>query len=87
MIFIWFCAAYADSDCMMAFCFIRHRNIAVTVIAVFMGVEMFLYQKIQSQSVYGIFKQIDLIRLLKVNDIISTYAKIAARNIWFPNQI
>lgn len=58
----------------MAFVFIRHRNIAVTVIAVFMGVEMFLYQKIQPQSVYGIFKQINLIRLLKVNDIISTYA-------------
>lgn len=58
----------------MAFVFIRHRNIAVTVIAVFMGVEMLLYQKIQSQSVYGIFKQINLIRLLKVNDIISTYA-------------
>ena len=47
---------------------------SVTVIAVFMGVEMFLYQKIQPQSVYGIFKQINLIRLLKVNDIISTYA-------------
>ena len=54
----------------MAFVFIRHRNIAVTVIAVFMGVEMFLYQKIHPQSVYGIFKQINLIRLLKVNDII-----------------
>lgn len=58
----------------MVFVFIRHRNIAVTVIAVFMGVEMFLYQKIHPQSVYGIFKQINLIRLLKVNDIISTYA-------------
>ena len=29
----------------MAFVFIRHRNIAVTVIAVFMGAEMFFVSK------------------------------------------
>ena len=43
--YIVFVQAYADGYCMDGICFYKARNIAVTVIAVFMGVEIFLYKK------------------------------------------
>lgn len=36
----------------MAFVFIRHRNIAVTVIAVFMGVEMFCIKNTVTERIW-----------------------------------
>lgn len=56
------------------FTYVRRRNIAAGIIAIFMGTELLLYKKIQIQSVYGILKQINFTRFLKVNDVISTYA-------------
>lgn len=72
--YIVLCSAYADSDCMDGICFYKAPQYSGYGNFCIYGCGNVLVSKIHPQSVYGIFKQINLIRLLKVNDIISTYA-------------
>ncbi len=72
-IFSWI-AIYAISMLIwMLFCICRKRNHALVLAGVFFGVEMLCYQKISMQSVYALFKQINVVRLLNINQILSTY--------------
>lgn len=58
----------------MVFVINRKRNHALIFTGIFIGLEVLLYYKIQNHSVYAVFKQINIVRLMKVNEIISTYA-------------
>ncbi len=58
----------------MIFVLCRKRNHALIAAGLTVGLEVFLYQNIQSQSIYGILRQINIVRLMKINEIISTYA-------------
>lgn len=72
-VFSWF-AIYALSIIIwMLFCICRKRNHALVIAGVLFGVEMLCYQKISAQSVYAIFKQINVVRLLNINQILATY--------------
>lgn len=52
----------------------RKRNHALIITGIFAGLEVLMYYKIPVHSVYAIFRDINLVRLMKVNEIISTYA-------------
>lgn len=52
----------------------RKRNHALIITGIFAGLEVFMYFKIPGHSVYAILRKINLVRLMKVNEIISTYA-------------
>lgn len=39
-----------------------------------MGLEVLMYYRIGLHSIYSAFKQINIVRLMKVNAVISTYA-------------
>lgn len=72
-LFSWF-AIYALSMLIwMLFCICRKRNHALVIAGVLFGIEMLCYQKISTQSVYALFKQINVARLLNINQILGTY--------------
>lgn len=72
-LFSWF-AIYALSMLIwMLFCICRKRNHALVIAGVLFGIEMLCYQKISAQSVYALFKQINVVRLLNINQILGTY--------------
>jgi len=72
-LFSWI-AIYAISMLIwMLFCICRKRNHALVLAGVFFGVEMLCYQKISMQSIYALFKQINVVRLLNINKILSAY--------------
>lgn len=52
----------------------RKRNHALILTGVIAGLEVFMYYKIGLHSIYSAFKQINIVRLMKVNEVISTYA-------------
>lgn len=52
----------------------RKRNHALIMTVLFAGLEVFMYFRIDIHSVYTAFKQFNIVRLMRVNEIISTYA-------------
>lgn len=52
----------------------RKRNHALIMTVLFAGLEVFMYFRIDIHSVYSAFKQFNIVRLMRVNEIISTYA-------------
>ena len=52
----------------------RKRNHALILTGVVVGLEVLMYYRIGLHSIYSAFKQINIVRLMKVNEIISTYA-------------
>ncbi len=52
----------------------RKRNHALILTGVIAGLEVFMYYKIGLHSIYSAFKQINIVRLMKVNEVISIYA-------------
>ena len=57
----------------MLFVIFRNRNHALVVVGIFTGIEILLYQKIPVQSVYGVFKKVNIVRILHMNEILSIY--------------
>lgn len=51
----------------------RNRNHTLICTAAFVGVEVLIYQKIEVQSVYNTFRYINVVSLLKINEIFSSY--------------
>ena len=54
----------------------RKRNHALIMTVLFAGLEVFMYFRIDIHSVYSAFKQFNIVRLMRVNEIISTYANL-----------
>ncbi len=52
----------------------RKRNHALILTGVVVGLEVLMYYRIGLHSIYSAFKQINIVRLMKVNAVISTYA-------------
>lgn len=70
----------------MLFVVFRNRNHALVVAGIFTGLEVLLYQKIPVQSVYGVFKKVNIVRILQMNEILSVYENwrigSAAVSVW-----
>ncbi len=72
-IFSWF-AIYALSMFLwMLFTMFRKRNQALVISGILFGIESLLYYRISYQSVYALFKQINVVRLLNINAILGNY--------------
>ena len=52
----------------------RKRNHALILTGVVVGLEVLMYYRIGLHSIYSALKQINIVRLMKVNEVISTYA-------------
>lgn len=57
----------------LLFVLFRNRNLAIVVTAVAFGVEFLLYNKIAPQSVYHIFREINVMQLLEIHNLLSRY--------------
>lgn len=57
----------------MLFVIFRNRNHALLAVGMFTGLEILLYQKISVQSVYGMLKKVNIVRILHMNEILAVY--------------
>ena len=63
----------------MLFVIFRNRNHALVAVGMLTGIEILLYQRIPVQSIYGAFKRVNIVRILHMNEVLSTYENW---NVW-----
>lgn len=68
----------------MLFCLFRKRNYAVTVIGLFTGIELVLYQTLDEHGAFSILKKVNIAAALYMNQISSVYANCGYGKIVVP---
>lgn len=69
----WFALAGMGTILWMLFTVFRNRNHTLVFVGCFVGVEILLYQKIEMQSVYNALRYINIVSILKINEVLSSY--------------